>query len=390
MPEVAGIQRAVLVRVGRLLSLFIRLQDGILLPAGRVVKMGKTPYFSLSFTAFLRLMRDSFAGDALMTLLPRFALIFALICALALALPTLAAEKKPISEEGFITTPDGAKLYYQKIGAGKPTVLVPLHLFLYEDFKPITANRTVVFYDVRDRGRSSHVEDVSTITLPQDVKDLETVRQHFGADKVSLIGYSYAGMMVMLYTLEHPQNVDRVVQLGPVAMKWDSEFPGEDNRRDNAVVNEKAWNELQELKKSGWGTQHPREYCEKEWNVMRVRLVGDQSKASQLTSSCQFENEWPSALQRHFGSHFESIKRLTISPEAVTKLQQPVLTIHGQKDRNAPYGGGKEWARTLPNGRLVTLPNAAHQSWVDEPNVVTMANQFLGGKWPAEAVKPAK
>ena len=316
----------------------------------------------------------------------RFALIFTLV----FALPALAAEKKPISEEGFITTPDGAKLYYQKIGPGKPAVLVPLHLFLYDDFKSIAANRTVVFYDVRDRGRSSHVDDISTITLPQDVKDLETVRQHFGADKVSLIGYSYAGMMVMLYTLEHPQNVDRVVQLGPVAMKWDSEFPGEDNRKDNGVVDEKAWNELQELKKSGWAAEHPREYCEKEWTVMRVRLVGDQSNATELGSRCEFENEWSAALQRHFGSHFESIKKLTISPDAVAKLQQPVLTIHGQKDRNAPYGGGKEWARTLPNGKLVTLPNAAHESWIDEPNVVIMVDQFLGGKWPTEAVKPPK
>jgi proline iminopeptidase len=320
-----------------------------------------------------------------MMLLRRFALPFVFLFAIS----ALAAGNKPLSEEGYITTPDGAKLYYQKVGSGKPAVVVPLHLFLYDDFKPIAEHRTVVFYDVRDRGRSSHVDDLSTITLPQDVKDLETVRQHFGAEKVSLIGYSYAGMMVMLYTLEHPEHVDRVVQLGPVAMKWDSEFPGENHRNDNSVIDEKAWNELQELKKSGWANNHQREYCEKEWNVMRVRLVGDQSKAAQLTSRCQFENEWPAAFQRHVGSHFESIKKLTISPAAVANLKQSVLTVHGKKDRNAPYGGGKEWATTLPNGRLVTLPDAAHQSWIDEPKVVSMVDTFLSGQWPAEAVKPA-
>src|SRR3954467_8682157 len=206
-----------------------------------------------------------------MMLLRRFALPFVFLFAIS----ALAAGNKPLSEEGYITTPDGAKLYYQKVGSGKPAVVVPLHLFLYDDFKPIAEHRTVVFYDVRDRGRSSHVDDLSTITLPQDVKDLETVRQHFGAEKVSLIGYSYAGMMVMLYTLEHPQNVNRVVQLGPVAIQWDTEFPpDENNTNDNDVVDGKAWNELQELKKSGWATTHQKEFCDKESAVLRVRLVG--------------------------------------------------------------------------------------------------------------------
>jgi proline iminopeptidase len=316
--------------------------------------------------------------------------LFALLLALITTLASPAADKKMPSEEGFITTPDGAKLYFQKLGAGKPSVIVPLHLFLYEPFKDIARNRTVVFYDVRDRGRSSHVDDLSTITLPQDVKDLETVRQHFRADKVSLIGYSYAGMMVMLYTLEHPQNVNRVVQLGPVAIQWDTEFPpDENNTNDNDVVDGKAWNELQELKKSGWATTHQKEFCDKESAVLRVRLVGDQSKATSIPARCQFENEWPANLQRHFGAHFDSIKKLTISRDAIAKLQQPVLTIHGKKDRNAPYGAGKEWASTLANGRLVTLPNAAHNSWVDEPQIVGMVDSFLGGTWPAQAVKPS-
>jgi proline iminopeptidase len=317
-------------------------------------------------------------------------LSFFFLFAFFFALSSAAGERKVVTEEGFITTTDGAKLYYQKLGKGKPTLLVPLHLFLYDNFKSLGEKRTVVFYDVRDRGRSSHVDDTSTITLPQDVKDLETVRRHFGAEKVSLIGWSYAGMMVMLYTLEHPEHVDRVVQLGPVAMKWDAEFPpDESNRNDNSGMDEKAWNELQELKKSGWDKEHPREFCERQFSVIRVRLVGDPAKATQIPSRCQFENEWDSAFQRHVASHFASIKKLDISREEVAKLKQPVLTVHGRKDRNAPYGAGKEWATVLPNGRLISIPNAAHNSWVDEERVVEWTDMFLGGEWPKDAKKPA-
>ena len=69
-------------------------------------------------------------------------------------------------------------------------------------------------------------------------------------------------------------------------------------------------------------------------------------------------------------------------------FRSPVLTIHGTKDRNAPYGSGREWAMTLPEARLVTVPGAGHLSWVEAPGLVfTSINTFLDGKWPTTAEK---
>jgi pimeloyl-ACP methyl ester carboxylesterase len=67
-----------------------------------------------------------------------------------------------------------------------------------------------------------------------------------------------------------------------------------------------------------------------------------------------------------------------------------VLTIHGIKDRNAPYGAGREWASKLQNARLLTIENGAHNSWVDAPEVIFPAiREFLDGKWPEAARKIA-
>jgi pimeloyl-ACP methyl ester carboxylesterase len=58
------------------------------------------------------------------------------------------------------------------------------------------------------------------------------------------------------------------------------------------------------------------------------------------------------------------------------------------KDRNSPYGSGREWAMTLPNARLLTIKDAAHQAWVDAPEVIFPAtNAFLNGKWPEKVEK---
>ena len=76
--------------------------------------------------------------------------------------------------------------------------------------------------------------------------------------------------------------------------------------------------------------------------------------------------------------------------DAFEKVTVPVLTIHGTWDRNAPYGGGREWASHLPQGRLLTVPRAAHMLWLDAPGVVYPAvEQFLSGTWPAGAAHPA-
>jgi 2-hydroxy-6-oxonona-2,4-dienedioate hydrolase len=61
----------------------------------------------------------------------------------------------------------------------------------------------------------------------------------------------------------------------------------------------------------------------------------------------------------------------------------PVLTIHGRKDRSAPYGGGQDWVSRLPDARLLTVENAGHAPWIEQPATVFGAiATFLSGRWP--------
>ena len=78
--------------------------------------------------------------------------------------------------------------------------------------------------------------------------------------------------------------------------------------------------------------------------------------------------------------------RLDIPWSTFAKVAMPVLTIHGTRDRNAPYGAGREWASHLPVARLLTIPGAAHMPWIDQPDLVFRAiDTFLKGQWPAGA-----
>jgi proline iminopeptidase len=312
-------------------------------------------------------------------------LLLAAFAAIAFALPTV----QPTSAEtGFVTAPDGAKLFYEREGKG-PAVVVPLHLFTYDWMRPLADRFTVIGYDVRNRGRSSYVKNTATLTIQQDVADLETLRKHLKLEKMDLIGHSYTGLMVYLYALAHPNRVRRIVQLGPVPPVFGTKYRAQYVYTDD-VGGEADMAEVMKLRESGVRETNAPRYCLAVWNVWTRALVADPAHVSKLdglaSHVCLHRNEWLTNFNRHLEHHFASVQKVTIDRNAMRRFQTPVLTIHGDKDRNAPYGAGREWAFALGNARLLTVPGTAHAVFAERPDIVEPAiRTFLGGDWPAGA-----
>jgi proline iminopeptidase len=248
---------------------------------------------------------------------------------------------------------------------------------------------------MRGRGRSDAISDEqrpNIVGIHQDVKDVERVRKHFNFPKISLIGYSYLGLMTVMYAMENPDRVERIIQLGPVPLKFGTQYPREYTTSDRLVdigADAAAVAEVEKMRNGDYYKTNPRDYCEKEWAVMRYRLVGNPANVDKLgKSKCDMPNEYPANLEKHFQHSFVSVQKLDIPREKVAALKIPVLTIHGTLDRNAVYEAGREWSTILPNGRLLTVIGAAHQSWADAPEIVFPAvDEFLKGRWPKDAAK---
>lgn len=294
------------------------------------------------------------------------------------------------AREDYVTASDGARLYYRVVGSGQPVVIVPGGLFLERDFARLGRNRTLVFYDMRNRGRSDAIADSTRISIQHDIRDLDTVRRHVGADRVMLVGWSYLGMMVMRYAAEHPAQVTRIVQIGPLPRRFRTPFPDSLVAQDSVPVPDSASvATLARKRAEGLAARDPRADCEEDYRVNRVRLVGAPKLADQVPDLCAMPNEWPTVLERHFYQLFSSIIR-DEGPAwgRYATLRIPVLTIHGTQDRNAPYGGGREWVTHLPEARLLTIRGAGHMSWLDAPGVVFPAMEsFLQGRWPRDAAR---
>ncbi len=294
---------------------------------------------------------------------------------------------------GHVETAPGVRLYYERHGSGPQVIIVPGRLFMPEFRALARPDRTLILYDMRNRGASSPVEGGAQLTILHDVADLEAVRKHFGAERFSTIGYSYLGLMVLLYAAEHPERVDRVVQIGPVARKFGTPYPKEWTAGMESLapdVRERV-EALQTAYRALPADTAEDVRCRRLGEVFSYWLVGDPANRTKLPDNCVYENERPARFDRHLGFHFKDIQERDFPKAIFERIAAPTLTVHGVKDRNAPYGSGREWAMTLPNARLVTVPGGAHQVWLDDPEVIEDIDGFLDGRWPerAERITPS-
>jgi pimeloyl-ACP methyl ester carboxylesterase len=271
--------------------------------------------------------------------------------------------------EGYVTTDDGLRLWFQTVGSGPQVVVLPNGVHLLEDFSCLAPGRTLVFYDVRNRGRSDTVTEPAQLArgIHNDVDDLDAVRRHLGLDRLNLIGHSYMGLMVILYAMQYPANVDRIIQIAPMGPHHGTSYPAHLTNTDSVLG--ETFAKLAALQKER-ASYDPEEFCRKFWSILRVLYVTDPRDADRIRwDRCDLPNE--RNFMRYWAEHIlPSIQSLAFSRESLVEVTCPVLTIHGLKGRSAPYGGGQDWVSLLPSARLLPVDGGGHGPWIEAPRAV--------------------
>jgi pimeloyl-ACP methyl ester carboxylesterase len=300
-----------------------------------------------------------------------------------------------LSNDGYVTTSDGVRLFYRRFGSGANAVIIPNAVHMVDSFKHLAGNRTLIFFDLRNRGGSDPVGDKSKLNrgVHHDVDDIDAIRRHFGIDQVDVIGHSYVGLTVILYAMKYAAHVRRVVQIGPIQRHAATQYPAHLTGADAtlaAFMGKVAQLQMQPP------PEDPREGCRKFWELMRELYVFNPADAAKIHwSPCDYPNE-VGFLRHWLENLLPSIQAIELTGDDLSKVKTPVLTIHGTRDRQAPYGSGREWAMMLPDARLLTVENAAHVPWIEAPELVFGSIEtFLEGGWPTgaeqvQSLDPAK
>lgn len=115
---------------------------------------------------------------------------------------------------------NGVELYYERYGDGEPIIFSHGWLEDCAVWKPhvegLAKNNCVILYDLRGHGKSDKPtgEYYSVQTLADDLKYL---MQALKLDKAILVGFSLGGMLSLVYTLQNPTKVSRLVLVGTTA-----------------------------------------------------------------------------------------------------------------------------------------------------------------------------
>ena len=94
-------------------------------------------------------------------------LILAQACASS---ATDGARSAPSVETGMVETAPGVSIYYERRGEGADFVFIPGRLFMPEMAALARPNRSLILYDMRNRGASGRVVETAQLTILADVR----------------------------------------------------------------------------------------------------------------------------------------------------------------------------------------------------------------------------
>ncbi|SEA15260.1 alpha/beta fold hydrolase [Bizionia paragorgiae] len=129
------------------------------------------------------------------------------------------AQQDPTIFEKFDSkyyTIDGYKINVELKGSGDPIFFLPggpgnSHDYMQGNFGHYYNTNTVVFFDWLGRGLSDDAKERSEYTVENDVLLIEKLRKLLNFDKISLVGHSYGTVPAQAYSLQYPNNVDKMV-----------------------------------------------------------------------------------------------------------------------------------------------------------------------------------
>lgn len=283
-------------------------------------------------------------------------------------------------DSGFVAADDGVRLFYRVVGSGPLDIVIPVAHYLEAPLQPLArADRRLVFYDLRARGRSDP-GDRADVTLDRQIADLEAVRTSLDIDSMVLIGWSGLGMEMAVYTMRHPDRVIGLVQVAPVAAR-DEPHNARAYATRVARTDTVALDVLSARRERGEFANDPAGYCRALNEITGPASFADPTFRDSIPDPCRFPNEYPDSLGPLFEALLGSFQGYDWRTE-IARVDVRRLVIHGAQDA-FPVAGSREWVPPGSNARLLVIDRAGHFPFVERPDVFFPAVEaFLGGEWP--------
>ena len=280
----------------------------------------------------------------------------------------MAQPSLPPARESGSTTSTPVPLYWAVFGpAGAPRTLVlhggpgADHEYLLPQMLELADERQLLFYDQRGGGRS-RTDAREPITWQTHVADLGAVVREFALDPVTIVGYSWGGLLALLYAAQasHDHALPAPAKLAlidpaPVTRQFREEFEAEFARRQAGPTIQAM---RDELANSGLRERDPDGYRHRAFELSVAGYFADPHAARSLTPF--------RVVGRVQQSVWESLGNYDLVADGrLASIHCPTLIVHGKQDP-IPVASSEACARAL-GAPLVTLDACGHVPYVEQP-----------------------
>lgn len=262
-----------------------------------------------------------------------------------------------------------ANLFYQQLGSGEPIVVIHGgpgldHTYLRPGLDPLADTHEVILFDQRGVGGSDAVLDAESISMSRYLTDIDRVRERVAErERVTVLAHSWGAIPALLYALEAPERVERLILVSPVepggryAAQTDSVQSARQDPADVAAMDSIA-------QSPGFGSGESEALSQFFFHVFRGTFA-DPALADSVLEI---------ALHPRTAAQGSNVARLLMTPlrgldfwDRLPDIDVPVLLLHGAEDP-IPSAMVEELGAALPNAEVRIIPNAGHFPFLETPD----------------------
>jgi pimeloyl-ACP methyl ester carboxylesterase/predicted glycosyltransferase len=271
-------------------------------------------------------------------------------------------------ESGYVER-DGVKLYYEVYGTGEPTVLLMptwsiIHSRHWKMQIPYLARHCrVLTFDGRGNGRSDRPSEPDAYREEEFAADALAVLDATATERAVLVSLSRGAERSLLLAADHPERVESLVFIAPALP-----LPP-------VVARSRAAREFMEPREeyADWGKwnghywlEHYEDFLEFFFSQCFTEPHSTKQREDAVGWGLETDAETLIATQLAPRLADEESVRLL-----VTRIDCPVLVIHGREDAVRPWESGARLAE-LTNGALTILEGSGHLPHARDPVKVNL------------------
>lgn len=252
---------------------------------------------------------------------------------------------------------NGVKLFTRTVGDGPDVVVLhggpgAHHDYLLPQFDSLAVGRRLRYYDQRGGGRSPVSRKVA-VGWRDHVADLHALISLWELEPTTVVGYSWGGLLALLFATEHPDQVDRLALVSPAPTHSAARHDYQQRLAARMSAPE-ITRARRELRESGLRDSDPAAYRQR---AFELSVAGYFSRPSEARSLTPFR-----VTQRSYDSVWASLGEYDLR-DRIVSLAVPTLVLHGQDDP-IPLSTARETAELL-RGRLTVLERCGHVPHVE-------------------------